>query len=327
MIIKGIEVARHELSYDKIIKNTLAQSDEMAIGFINGLFGGGIPPGAKVEWLDKESVDDGYKAIVADFYPRIDGRMYSIEVEADDNGDMAVRVFRYALGGALRHGMIASGSELTVEFPQPCVVFLRSDAGTPKKLTWRIKFFDGDEKTLDIPLIRLTELSVKEIAERSLMPIGQFYLRTFEPLTKSKIDGFRTAGAELLAALRDSMERGAVPYHLAVEMQETIRKTAENAVSRAGTEVDFDMTTNIVETLPWIDYGELFEKIEARSRTERDSEIALRAFERRSRGTDVAAISQMLGELGIPSETIESARRQHEANRPPAPKRPSDPES
>jgi hypothetical protein len=48
------------------------------------------------------------------------------------------------------------------------VIFLRSDANTPKKLTWRIKFFDGDEKTLDVPLIRLTELPVKEIAERNL---------------------------------------------------------------------------------------------------------------------------------------------------------------
>ena len=35
MIIDGIEVQQHQLSYDKIIKNTLAQSDEMTIRFIN----------------------------------------------------------------------------------------------------------------------------------------------------------------------------------------------------------------------------------------------------------------------------------------------------
>ena len=76
MIINGTEVSQHELSYDKIIKNTLAQSNEMTIRFINGLFGDNIPLTAPVEWLDKESVDNKYSAIVADFYPRIDGKTF-----------------------------------------------------------------------------------------------------------------------------------------------------------------------------------------------------------------------------------------------------------
>jgi uncharacterized protein (DUF3084 family) len=33
-------------------------------------------------------------------------------------------------------------------------------------------------------------------------------------------------------------------------------------------EVDLDMATNIIETLPWIDYREVFEKVEARARDE-----------------------------------------------------------
>jgi len=36
MIINGIELHQHQLIYDKIIKNTLEQSDEMTIRFING---------------------------------------------------------------------------------------------------------------------------------------------------------------------------------------------------------------------------------------------------------------------------------------------------
>ena len=69
MIINGIEIHQHQLSYDKIIKHTLEQSDEMTIRFINGLFGDNIPLTAPVEWLDKESVTDKHTAIVADFYP------------------------------------------------------------------------------------------------------------------------------------------------------------------------------------------------------------------------------------------------------------------
>ena len=140
MIINGIELHQHQLSYDKIIKNTLEQSDEMTIRFINGLFGDNIPLTASVEWLDKESVSDKHTAIVADFYPRIDGRMYAIEVEQDSSGDMAVRVFKYTVGGAMLHGMTATKAELNITFPQPCVVFLNSTKNTPQELTWNIEF-------------------------------------------------------------------------------------------------------------------------------------------------------------------------------------------
>ena len=54
MIINDFEAQKHEMSYDKIIKNTLEQSAEMTIRFMNGLFNDNIPLDAPVEWLDKE---------------------------------------------------------------------------------------------------------------------------------------------------------------------------------------------------------------------------------------------------------------------------------
>jgi hypothetical protein len=266
MATNGPWARQYDLSYDKIIKRTLDRSDELTVRFINGLFGGGIPLDAKVEWLDKESVDDEYKALVADFYPRIGGRMYSVEVEQDGGGDMALRVFRYALGGALRHNMASGASWLNVTFPHPCVVFLRSGPNAPRELMWKMEFFDGQSVELRVPSIRLAEMSVEEIAERDLFPVGQFYLRTFEPLTERKLDGFAEAGRRLMAALKAAMERGAVPSHVAAEMQDVIRKTAENAMAKSKMEVDLAMHTSIIETLPWIDYGEVFDQIEARGR-------------------------------------------------------------
>src|SRR5215510_12855155 len=101
MFTHDIEVHQHQLSYDKILKDALAQSNEMTIRFINGLFDDDIPLDAPVEWLDKETVSDKHTAIVADFYPRIAGRMYAIEVEYDDRSDdMAIRIFKYTVGGA-----------------------------------------------------------------------------------------------------------------------------------------------------------------------------------------------------------------------------------
>jgi hypothetical protein len=102
-------------------------------------------------------------------------------------------------------------------------------------------------------------------------------------------------------------------------MQDTIRKTAENAISRAGMEVDFDMATNIVETLPWIDYQEVFEKIEERGkdegRTEREMEIAQKAFGRVKQGVSLESVSRMLRELEISETVIETARKEAESAR------------
>jgi hypothetical protein len=112
-----LETGKQEnrLSYDKIIKGTLAESKEMTIRFINGLFNDNIPIDAPVIWLDKETINDKHAGFIADFYPKIDGRMYSIELEHDDKGDMAVRVFKYAFGGAMLHSMKSDRSRVYID--------------------------------------------------------------------------------------------------------------------------------------------------------------------------------------------------------------------
>ena len=77
------ERTTHQLSYDKIIKRTLDENPELTIRFINGLFGDSIPLNATVEWLDKETINDNQSSIIADFYPRIGGKMYCIEIEQE----------------------------------------------------------------------------------------------------------------------------------------------------------------------------------------------------------------------------------------------------
>jgi hypothetical protein len=74
--------------------------------------------------------------------------------------------------------LTATDSEVTVKLPQPCVIFLKNKATTPQKLTWKIEFFGGQMVTLDIPTLRLAELSLKEIGERDLQFTIQYNLRT-----------------------------------------------------------------------------------------------------------------------------------------------------
>jgi hypothetical protein len=179
-------------------------------------------------------------------------------------------------------------------------------------------------------VIQLAELSVQEIASRDLLPIGQFYLRTFETLTKGKVDGFRTAATSLLEELRSAIEQETVPYHVGMQMQDTIRKTLENVIVRSDEEVDITMTTNIIETLPWIDYKEVFTKLEERGReegrAERDMEIALKLFSQRKQGSNLSALIQAMEDLGISKEVIGAARKQYETEQGKEPRKRSGPE-
>ena len=80
------------------------------------------------------------------------------------------------------------------------------------------------------------------------------------------------------------------------------------------------MTTNITETLPWVDYREVFTKLEERGRAEGKAEgeakgkaetqmdIAVKAFARVGRGKDPKVIVEMLKDLEIPMPIIEAAR-------------------
>ena len=183
--------------------------------------------------------------------------------------------------------------------------------------------FDGQKLSVQIPVIKLAELSIREIAERNLLPIGQFYLRTFETLTAKKIDNFKEAAASLLSEVRNAVENNTVPYYIGIQMQDTIRKTLENVIIKSGREVDFNMTTNITETLPWTDYRELFEKIEERGKAEGKAEgmaevqinIAVKFFEKNKSGMSMQAIIDTLHDFGIPDSIISTAKQIAEADK------------
>ena len=338
MIVNGIEVHRHQISYDKIIKKTLAQSSELTVRFINGLFNDDMPLNSPVEWLDKETINDRNTGIVADFYPRVGGRMYAIEIEQDGSGDMAVRVFKYTFGGAIYHDMIATIAELSITLPQPCVIFLSSTRNTPNELKWNINLFDGQKVSVLVPVIKLARLSVREIAERDLLPIGQFYLRTFGKLNAKNAGKFKEAAKALLNEVRKAVENETLPLHIGMQMQDSIRITFENAIIKSKGKVDFDdMTTNITETLPWTDYKDLLMKIEERGITKGKAEgiaegkaegiavgkaegiaegiaevqmnIAMKALRKLSSGNSAQPIIDMLKDLGIPDSIISSARK------------------
>ena len=327
---KSIQKER-ELTYDGIIKLTLQDHKELTIQFINGLFGDNIPLDSEVTWLDKETVQEDYSSIIADFYPRINGKMYAIEVQQDssDTG-IALCIFKHTIDGAMHHNTASDDGSFSTSLPQPAVVFLKSTKNTPDWITWNVNAYDEQTLTLKVPTIKLKELSIKEIRERHLFPIGQFYLRSFERLTEEKIDEFRSTFKQLNEELVDSYTKGEIPIDAVKIMLDTIEKIKDKIISKSGLEVEDIMTTDILETLPVIDYPAIIKQIKAEGEAKGEArgeakgeakgkaegkaeallEVACNTFKQREKGIADSIIIENLLNIGIPEEIIRVAQNQ-----------------
>jgi hypothetical protein len=87
----------------------------------------------------------------------------------------------------------------------------------------------------------------------------------------------------LLAALETAAENGTIPRETSVLMRDVIIHTADRYTISTRQTIGREEMLKIIETLPWIDYGEVFRKIEERGRAagiaegraERDRELGI----------------------------------------------------
>ena len=121
-----------------------------------------------------------------------------------------------------------------------------------------------------------------------------------------------------MAAVKHAVSMGTVPFDTGVEIEDTIRKTFENAVSKSGEEVGRIVTTSIKETLLWTDYRAVFKMLEEQGKSEgikqgkaeRDMEIAFALLTDAKPGDDQVKRIQTLKDLGVPDAVIDAALKQ-----------------
>jgi hypothetical protein len=93
---------------------------------------------------------------------------------------MALRMFRYDDAEALGHPGEKDGVT-TVSFPKSLVMYLEPAAGTRDCELLRVCFPDGSCYEYRTPVIKLTELSVRELLERHLVIFTRHPLPTLHP--------------------------------------------------------------------------------------------------------------------------------------------------
>ncbi|MDR2029590.1 MAG: hypothetical protein LBP93_08655 [Treponema sp.] len=160
-------------NFDTAAKEILGLSNSAIIPFLNANFAASHPIDARIIRTNTEyrlpsrpkKALPGSKTIIADEVFLVgDSSYYHLEVQLRRKTGMALRMFRYAAAEALGHPGEEDGVT-TVSFPKSLVMYLEPAAGTPDCELLRVRFPDGSCYEYRTPVIKLTELSVRELGE------------------------------------------------------------------------------------------------------------------------------------------------------------------
>jgi len=176
---------QNERTYDSYIKEFMGIcSEQNVVKFINGLYGESLPLDSEVTRLETETHNQGEERR-SDFMLKINHRVFHIEVESsDDDGDMILRMFEYGFRGALMHGR--TKDSLTLRFPDPIVLFLRSNEKTPAEFTVNLEFSNNGKYNYSIPVKKLADYTPDTLVENKLYALSLFYPMKYEELLRKK---------------------------------------------------------------------------------------------------------------------------------------------
>jgi hypothetical protein len=170
--------------FDNAAKEILNLSGRAIIPFLNASFAVSHPPDAPLVRTNTEyripsrskKTHSRDKIIVADEVFLVDNtHYYHIEVQLDRRSGMALRMFRYDIAEALEHPAEEDGVQ-SISFAKSLIIYLEPSAGTPDYESLRIRFPDGFCYEYRTPVIKLTELSVRELSERHLVIFAPLYI-------------------------------------------------------------------------------------------------------------------------------------------------------
>lgn len=163
--------------FDKVFKKILTLSSKAVINLINGLFDTDYPLDSTITYNWTEFVDGDLRRILADTIITINGRnSYHLEAQIEKDNSIVFRVFEYGFGHANRMRIQESG-KYVMRFPKPMVIYLYYEGNVPDEYTLTLEFNDGaDCYDYKVPVLKLPELSAKELNERKMVILIPFHI-------------------------------------------------------------------------------------------------------------------------------------------------------
>ncbi len=171
--------------YDDAFRTMYVECDELVLPLLNEAFHTHYNGSEKIIRLGNEHFDNRQggeedKRITDAFLEVIgeDRQNYHMECESGTDGSIIVRMFQYGAQLALVGSKIEAG-ELSVDFPNAAVLYLRSNSNTPDTMKIRINT-PGGSVSYGIPTMKMASYSLDEIFDKQLYFLIPFYIFNLE---------------------------------------------------------------------------------------------------------------------------------------------------
>ena len=162
--------------YDKIFKRILTLSSVAVINFINGIFGKNFPLDSKLTYNWTENIKDSLKKTIADAVITVNSAdKVHTEAQIGNDSTIVVRVFDYGYQEALKYKTV-DGDRIRLDFPEPKIIYLEHDGGTPDEVTLELNFKGQGKIEYKVPTIKFLDYSIEEIDKQHLVILLPLYL-------------------------------------------------------------------------------------------------------------------------------------------------------
>ena len=173
--------------YDKAFRTLVTDCRRLILPLINDVFGMDYKGNEEILLLQNEHFVNDVESIgerIVDSTFLVVGKgnsrkRYHIECQTNEDSSILLRIFEYDAKIALDHGALNERTRLIVEFPNTCLICLRSKDRTPDRMMIEIRT-QGGSVSYDVPVIKAKEISVEEIFDKGFFCMIPFHIFKYE---------------------------------------------------------------------------------------------------------------------------------------------------
>ena len=176
--IETEEKKKHNTIFDDVFRTMVQKMPDLLIPLINEVFGTKYAEDVGFEQLRNEQITPDGK-IVTDSILKIESKIYHIECQSNSDSTMVLRMFEYDFSIALEDAY-ADSKYVEINFPDSCVLYLRSNRSTPSSLKIKVNFSNGESGIYESKVIKAQDYTSNEIFEKKLLMLLPYYIMRYE---------------------------------------------------------------------------------------------------------------------------------------------------
>ncbi len=195
-------------SYDDVCRTLIVDCPKLVIPVINEIFHKNYNENTNIISLENElfvnQQDSQQMKRITDSHLLIESSRYHLECQSTTDNSILIRCFEYDSQIALQDSEL-SDNNLTINFPNTAILYLRHNKNTPDFMTVTIKV-PGDKCTYPVPVMKINSYNIDDIFKQKLYFLIPFHIFVYEKQFK-EYDSDETKLAELEAIYEELIRR------------------------------------------------------------------------------------------------------------------------